>query len=457
MSSTPRVRTAAVVSIGDELTTGQSLDTNSRWLASYLLERGVTPVEHVTVPDDTPIITDTFRRLADAADVIVTTGGLGPTADDLTRDSLASVMREQLVTDEPTLAAITERFSVLGRTVSDAQRVQALRPTSARCLRNDNGTAPALVGRFENGRGAPVTVWCFPGPPREMRPIVERELGPWLNQHAASKVTLVKLHACGLGESDAAVRLGDILDRNNEPVVGITASKGVVTLRIRRTVETGIDMPGGSPPNTPDPLLERTIEACRDRLGEFIFAQGETTLPMALAQMLRERGRKLVVVESCTGGMLGAMLTDPPGASDVFLGGWLTYANDMKHRLVGVPADILKNPGAVSCEVARSMALGALEQAPAADDALAITGIAGPGGATDGKPVGTVWIALASRPAEGGADVQVDARCFRITGDRADVRERSALTAINMLRLRLQTGTAPGPLLWQVDPPPMPR
>jgi nicotinamide-nucleotide amidase len=415
---------AAILSIGDELTLGQSLDTNSRWLADRLTGMGIVTLEHATVPDERQAIAGALKRLMAGADVVVATGGLGPTADDLTRQALAEALGQSLVEDAVALGQIEAYFASRSRQMPAINRVQALRPGNARTLSNPHGTAPGLHARA--GLRA-CDIFCLPGPPREMRPMFESLVVPQLRPPQGRAVRTLVLHTAGLGESQAAMRLGELMDRTRVPMVGTTASQAVVSCRIR--YEGAAEGQRGL---GPDALVAETAAAVRRRLDPYIFGEGDETLPGAVVDLLRAGGKRLSVVESCTGGMLGGMITEVPGASDVFVGGWITYANEQKERMVGVPASVFASggSGAVSGECARAMAAGGLERS-SADLCLSITGIAGPGGAAAGKPVGTVWVGLAARGGEVGA------KRFLFGGSRASVREWSCKSALAMLRLHL--------------------
>lgn len=419
----------AIVSIGDELVLGEKLDTNTMWLSAFFADLGATPVEHATVGDDRAQIASTIRRLAARAPLVIVTGGLGPTADDLTREGLADAMGDELVRDDEALAHIEALFRARGREMNELNRVQAMRPSRGECLRNDVGTAPGVYGRVERGDGAFADVFCVPGPPREMKPMVEGMIAPRLHLRARDRVRTKLIRVLGWAESDAASVLkgcegGDLLARSNDPVVGVTASAGELTFRIRAKGDE----------RAATERLEWAASQIRESFGALCVGEDEESAAAATLRVLRERDESLAVVESCTGGLLGATLTEVPGSSDVFLGGWITYTNAMKQGEVNVPGDTIAGRGAVSEETARAMALGGLFQS-AADHALAITGVAGPGGGSDEKPVGTVWIAHAWSTAEGRG---VDARRFLFPGDREVVRVRSVRAALAMLNLRVK-------------------
>ncbi len=433
---------AAIVSIGDELTRGQCLDTNSRWLADRLMSLGIETIEHATIPDDRAATADTLRRLASAAPLIITTGGLGPTLDDLTRQALADVLDEQLIADAEALEALARRFASRGRTLNEIQKIQACRPPSARMLRNDWGTAPGLHALLAVGAGA--DIFCLPGPPGEMQPMFEQSVVPALRPDPSTTVRTRLVHLIGLPEGEAAMRLGPLMDRSRNPLVGITVAGLVLTCRVRYA--------GPLDGAAADREVERTVSAIHGALGPFIFGKDDDTLATVIIRELVARRRTLAVVESCTGGMLGQMLTDVPGSSEAFIGGWITYSNRLKHELVGVPEQDLAAHGAVSEQTARAMAVGGLEKS-GADHCLAVTGVAGPGGGSSAKPVGTVFISHAWRctgPPPSPATAS-EVRRFLIMGDRDSVRDRSARSALAVLLFALRPPDAPATrLVWEI-------
>lgn len=421
-------RTAAIISQGDEIVIGQTLDTNSKWIAAHLLDRGIVPVEHVSLPDDRAAIASTLTRLAGRVDLILCSGGLGPTADDLTRFALCDATNDTLVEDSDALAQITAWFASRGRAMNDLNKVQAQRPSRASFLPNDFGTAPGIRSRI--GR---CDVFCLPGPPRELFPMFDRLVAPLLEPDQARTVRVRVLHTIGLGESEIASRFrdapgGDLMARDRSPLVGTTASNSVVSCRIRY--------------EGPLSALDAGQQIARDEaaicalISEAIFGEDDDTLASVIVRTLGERSQTIATIESCTGGLVASQITDIAGASEVFRMGWVTYANETKMREVGVPESLFKDsasskaPGAVSPEVALAMAQGGLKSA-SADYAIAITGIAGPSGGTPDKPVGTVFVALASRTQA------PDVRRFAFTGDRGAIREWSARAALATVWLNL--------------------
>ncbi len=449
---------AVIVSTGDELMTGQLQDSNARWLSEQLIAAAILPVEHVAVGDSLPDLAGTLRRAAERAPLVIMSGGLGPTDGDLTRAALAEILDEPLVVDEDAKAAITDMLTRRGRAVTERQLRQAQRPRSAACLANAMGTAPGLHARIQARTTAPplcfTDVFALPGPPGELRPMFERGVLPLLRPRPGHAVVTRLLHLVGLAEADCVQMLGDLTRRDRNPLVGITASGGVLTIRIRfagsgdaAQARLAVDVTEASIRKV---LTDHVLDPGPAFLTDGGSQAGQTALAQSVLTSLRACGQTLCTVESCTGGLLGEMLTRIPGSSAAYIGGYVTYSNELKARL-GISRETLTAHGAVSAPVAEQMARAGL-QASGAMHSLAITGIAGPDGGSAAKPVGTVHIALASgetAPAP-SPTVSIDGRLFRFTGDREDIRRRAAASALAMLHFRLR-GHAPGSvrLLWE--------
>ncbi len=401
---------AAILSIGDELMLGQTQDTNARWLAGRLADRGVPCVQFRVVPDDLAAQAAALRELAAVAQVVIVTGGLGPTDDDLTREALRVAMGDAnpLVLDAPSLEALDRWFTHRGRSMPDINRRQAMRPSGAECLRNDFGTAPGLRGTVGGS-----TIVCLPGPPREMEPMFDQFVLPLLPKQAMATGVV---HAFGQGESFLAERLGDRMHRERNPLVGTTASGSVVSARVR-----------GRDAAAEPAAMQAELAAIEALWKPFAFGRGTTTLAGALGAALRERGLTMALAESCTGGLAGSLVTAESGSSAWFLGGLMTYANEAKRDLCGVPEALIAEHGAVSAPVAAALARGVRERLRA-DWAASITGVAGPNGGSDAKPVGTVYIGVSGPGFE-------SVRRFKYPGERAIVRDRAAKTALVLLRL----------------------
>ena len=412
------MRSAWIVSIGSELTLGQSVDTNAPWLAAQLAAQGIRCRRQVTVPDELEALSATFREAAAASDLVVATGGLGPTADDLTRQALAAAAGLPLELDAPSLEQIRAFFARRGREMPSANRVQALLPKGARPLPNTCGTA---VGICLELAGTPC--YALPGVPFEMREMFRREVLPHLPALGDGQVVRFRrLHCFGTSESAIGEALADLMRPGRNPAVGTTAELGVITVRINASADS---------PAAAEALLDDTERLVRARLGTAVFGRDGETLASVVGALLAARGQTLGTAESCTGGLIAKLLTDVPGSSAYYLGGAVSYANELKEALVGVPGELLTAVGAVSEPVARAMAEGA-RRAFGSSFALATTGIAGPTGGTPDKPVGLVFLALA-----GPQQTRVEAARFGSESPRVVIRERAARTALDLLRREL--------------------
>jgi len=407
---------AVIIAVGDELTSGATVDTNSAWLADGLGRRGIAVARHVTVGDDTGAIAAAVAAAAEA-DVVLITGGLGPTADDLSRQGLADAMGAELREDARQIERIAARFASFGREMKPSNRSQALVPEGARPIDNDWGTAPGLAATVGAAR-----VFILPGVPREMEAMFAAKVFPELP--AAGAVARRLIHTYGTGESDVGETIVDLMARGRNPAVGTTAKAGVITVRVNASADT---------PGEAEALADEAAAEVRRRLGELVFGEGPGTLPAAVGELLAAAGETLATAESCTGGLIARMITDVPGASRYYLGGAVAYANEAKTDLAGVDPALIEAHGAVSDEVAEALAVG-IRRRLGADWSVATTGVAGPTGGTDAKPVGLVCMAVA-----GPTGGEVHRRTF--PGDRDVVRGRAALALLNHLRLAL-TGSA---------------
>jgi len=422
---------AIILSIGDELILGQVVDTNAAWLGERLAEQGIVPEYHQAVPDNLDAIVRAVKLAVGNADLLIVTGGLGPTPDDLTRQAIADAAGRGLILHKPSLKKLEKFFSERGRVMSENNRLQAMFPEGAAVLENPIGTAPGfsiVMGKTK--------IVVMPGVPKEMKLMFARHVAPmfttrnaWLMAKNRSRVLIRKINTFGLGESLVAKKLGKLMQRDRNPLVGTTVSGGIVSVRIRGEFDDG--KKGARKRALPE--MRRTTDEVKRLLGKAVFSEGDVTLTETVGKMLIAARKTAVTAESCTAGLLAAMLTELPGASKYFLGGWVVYSNKMKTENLAVPEGLIIKNGAVSAAVARKMAEGALVRSKA-DYALALTGIAGPGGGSPQKKVGTVWVALARRT-KGKNDVHADK--FLFSGDRFMVRERAAKTALNILRLRL--------------------
>lgn len=407
---------AGVVAVGTELTTGQTVDTNSAYIAQRLAEVGVVCRAHETAEDSRQRIASAIARLARDSDVVVVSGGLGPTADDVTREALADALGVGLELHEESLRRIEGFFQRIGRPMNETNRVQAMCPIGAEVLPNPVGSAPGLMARLHGA-----VVFVVPGVPREMRRMMVDQVIPRLHElDIDGRLCFRTVHTFGAGESDIAAQLADLMDRDANPLVGTTVAGGVVSVRIAAragSAEAAVRR------------ADETTAIVRERLGGLVFGVDDDSLASVVVKALIDAESTLATAESCTGGLLGKMITDVAGASEVYPGGFVCYANRAKVDLLGVPVQALESHGAVSEPVALAMARGAAARMNS-EYALAITGIAGPGGGTAEKPVGLVYVALYG---PGGAE----ARRLILPGDRDLVRLRAALTALDMLRRAL--------------------
>lgn len=409
-----------VVTIGDELLLGFTVDTNAAHLARALAAIGMHIERRTTVGDDPAEIERAVRDALDRSGAVITTGGLGPTSDDLTRQSIAGVFGRGMHLDEAHLAWMEERWRRrFDRPLPAANRQQAMIPDGAEKLENRHGSAPGIWLEDERGRW----VAMLPGVPREMRGMLADTLLPRLVQRttAGTVVRSTTLRTTGIGES----ALADQIDSMGGGPLGVSLAylPSIAGVDLRLTVKD-------VPPPEADTLLARAAARLRARVGQAVYGEDDTDLAAVVLEACRARKLTIAVAESCTGGLLGARLTAIPGSSDVVLGGVIAYANSVKRDLLGVREESLRDHGAVSEPVVREMAAGA-RRVTGATVGLAITGVAGPSGGTPDKPVGTVWIA---------ADVEgaVDARLHKLWGDRDEIRQRAAQWTMELLRQRLR-------------------
>lgn len=410
-----------LITVGDELLLGHTVDTNAAYIARALGEVGVDLVRHETVGDDSEAIAAAAREALARTGAALTTGGLGPTADDRTRPAIAGVFGRQLRRDDAVLAAIEARFRAWGRgRMPPGNLQQAMVPEGARILENRHGTAPGLWLEDERGRW----VAMLPGVPREMRGMMHDVLLPLLRARAGADPVVVlsrTLRTTGIGESALAELLGDA-GRDTVEGLPLAYLPGWAGTDLRLTAH-------GWPRADAERALGAAVETLRARAGRFVYGEDESDLAAVVLDRCRERGLHIATAESCTGGMLGARLTAIPGSSDVYRGGVVAYDDAVKRHVLGVPQSVLGAWGAVSEPVAVLMAAAAREVIGAAIG-VGITGIAGPGGGTPDKPVGTVWIA-----AQVGQATTVRGRVF--VGHRDEIRQRAAQAALEQVRRML--------------------
>jgi nicotinamide-nucleotide amidase len=408
-------RTAACLAVGSELLGTEKLDRNSLTITRALARVGVRVVEKRVVGDDVGLIVDAIRELVDRHDLVVITGGLGPTADDVTRDAVALALDREISHSDEVERWVRERYAAQGREVPRYAPSMARVIEGARPLRNHRGAAPGMLASLRDGLLA-----VLPGPPWEMEAMLEHDVLPEVMRWSPGRVRLSRtLVMGGVFEADVEERVRPLYDRFGHDNVSILASYGVVRLVLSAEGED----------ESARRHLDLMERAFRDELGDDVAATDVSGLPETVIGDLRRRGWTLATAESCTGGLVSARLTDVPGASEAFVGGVVSYSNEVKEHQLGVPLQTLIDHGAVSEEVARAMASGVRERL-GADWGIGITGIAGPTGGTDDKPVGLVHWAVA-----GPSGVWARHRVF--PGDRSVVREWSLNSALDLLRRRM--------------------
>ena len=402
-----------VLNTGSELLLGQVLNTHLKFMAEAMFPLGLRVERQVTVPDG-PAIREALLETFGRADVVLITGGLGPTTDDITRDVVAESLGLTLEHDEEIMQAIAARFARREMQISPRVRLQAQRPREATVLSNEHGTAPGLYFPANCGAKPSPHLFLLPGPPRELHPMFREKVIPILKEITPASAFAMRVYRIGgLGESLVEERVGEAL-----------VALGIELGYCARPGEVDVRTIG------PHELLERAEFIIRERLGDHIVSHDERSLEKVVVDLLIERGATVATAESCTGGHLADALTNVPGASAVFLEGFVTYANEAKVRALGVDAALIAAHGAVSSEVASAMAEGAREKA-GVDLSLATTGIAGPGGGSAEKPVGTVFVALAAKNAE------TQVKRFRFATDRETFKNLTVQTALDLLRRAL--------------------
>lgn len=417
-----------LITIGDELLLGFTIDTNAAYISRTLAAGGVEIVRRATVGDEAASIARAVSEALDRTGAVITTGGLGPTSDDLTKPAIAKIFGRPMKLDRAFLSTLEERWRARfpNSRFPATNRTQAEIPEGARILTNRHGTAPGIWLEDEKGRW----VAMMPGVPREMRGMLAEELLPAIKARAQGEETVVlsrTLRTTGIAESAIADLLGPAFLGAPETELGslpLAYLPGTTGVDLRVTAK-------GMPRARAEKLVEEAILKLKSRVSAYAYGEDDADLAAVVLEQCRVSGYTLAVAESCTGGMLGERITSVPGSSDVFLGGVIAYHNDLKLALLGVRRDDLDRHGAVSEQVALQMAAGIREKLHA-EIGVSVTGIAGPGGGTAEKPVGLVWIAVhGSKP---------EARRFHLVGDRAEIRQRAAQAALEMVRRALSNG-----------------
>jgi len=412
---------AEIIAVGTELLLGQIVNTNAQFLSQELAKLGIGVYFQTVVGDNDGRIREAFRIASDRADLVVCTGGIGPTQDDLTKDVLASFLGRGLAMHEPSMEKIEAFFRARGIPMAESNRRQALLLEGGEPLLNETGMAVG-VGLTQDGTHYIV----LPGPPSEMKPMFLKQAAPWLLSVMAEEAPLRSkmLMFGGIGESLLEDKLIDLIDGQTDPTIATYAKEGEVAVRLTTRAATEAEA---------EARFADTEAEIRRRVGGHIYAEKEASLEAAVLALLAERGETFAVAESCSGGRLSDLITSQPGCSAVFRGGVISYTNEVKMGLLGVEAELLEGegaPGAVSAETAERMAVGAL-QATGADRALSITGVAGPD-PSEGKPVGLYFVGYADKFGHS------EAKQMHAYGNRDTIKLRTSKSALYLLWTKLK-------------------
>ena len=416
---------AEVICVGTELLLGDILNTNCQYLAKQLASLGIPHYYQTVVGDNVARLQQVIDIASKRSSILIFTGGLGPTPDDLTTETIASFFNSPLAESAAIIKDISQKFAAIDREMTPSNRKQALIPTGADILPNPTGTAPGIIWQPRNG----ITIMTFPGVPSEMYRMWEETAVPWLKNQGWGKEIIYSemMRFRGIGESALAEKVSHLFDSHN-PTVAPYAGMGEVRLRVSAKASSESDALE---------IIQPVAAEIKNIAGLDYFGSDETTLASVVGELLRYGSQTLSVAESCTGGGLGAMLTETPGSSDYFLGGVISYANRVKISLLEVNEQDLEKFGAVSATVAEQMALG-VKQLLASSWGISITGIAGPGGDTDSKPIGLVYVGLAF------PDGRVESQEYRFGKQRgrALIRHLSSGNALDLMRRKLLLSTS---------------
>lgn len=402
-----------LISVGTEILLGDILNTDAQFLSIELARLGISVIHQSTVGDNRERLLAQLKEAADRSDIIILSGGLGPTPDDLTKEVCCEFFGKKMFLHEPTVEKIKTYFSTKGMKMAQNNLKQAMLPKDCVIFPNDNGTAPGMAIEKDG-----VHILVLPGPPRELKPMFRNCAVPYLMQFSDRIIVSHNIRTFGIGESLMAERVNDLFDAEN-PTVAPYAKDGEALLRVTAMARTKEEA---------ENLCKPVINEIKNRLDGFVYGVDYTCIEEAVIEKLKEKHIKVATAESCTGGLIAKRITDVPGASEVFDCGIISYANEIKHRVLNVSEDDLNKYGAVSEPVARQMAQGALKVS-GADIAVSVTGIAGPDSDSTNKPVGLVYIGLADRDNVWVRELRTSRK------DRSYNRYVSASNALNMIRL----------------------
>lgn len=407
---------AEIIAVGTELLLGQIVNTNAKFLSVELSKVGVNVFYQTVVGDNEQRLLDALDIAFGRCDMVVLTGGLGPTADDLTKETVAKYFGLELVEDKASMDAIYARFKRVGGEMAESNKKQAMMPKGCTILKNDNGTAPGAIVE-QDGKIAVI----LPGPPSEMEPMYTTKVYPWLREKCPDQLYSKVLRVFGVGESSLEEKLADLMQSQTDPTIAPYAKEAEVELRITTRAKTEEEAMARINPLAKQ--IEDTVPGC-------VYGYGDDTLATALFRVLQRTGKTIATAESCTGGMLGEALTSVPGISAYFGYGVVTYSNDVKEDILGVKHATLMAHGAVSEQTALEMAEGLLQKS-GADVAVSVTGIAGPDGGSAEKPVGLVYVGYAD------SDGVRECKELHLTGDRGRIRRVTVKNALDLVRQQL--------------------
>lgn len=405
--------TVEIICVGTELLLGNIVNTNAAYLAEKCAELGLSCYFQSVVGDNEERLTMVLKSAMERSDIVILSGGLGPTEDDLTKEVAAKVCEKKLSVDDHSMERIAEYFAERDIKPTENNWKQAMIPEGAIALDNDNGTAPGVIIETDS-----VKVILLPGPPDELIPMFEASVAPYLSQLTPGVICSQTVKICGASESQVETELKDLIDSQTNPTIATYAKTGEVHIRVTASADNE---------KAAEKLLKPVVKELQERFGQKVYTTDvNVTLEKAVVDLLQERKRTITCAESCTGGMLSARIINVPGVSDVYKAGFVTYSNKSKRKLLGVKKSTLEKYGAVSEQTAKEMVKGAMAAAKA-DVAVALTGIAGPDGGTKEKPVGLVYI---------GCKVgdKVTVKEFHFKGNRAKVREAATSAALTLVR-----------------------
>lgn len=406
---------AEILAVGTELLMGQIANTNAQYISSRLPDAGIGVFYHSVVGDNAARLKESLELALSRADIVITTGGLGPTQDDLTKETIAELMGKKLVLDEYSANEIKTFFEKINRKMVESNLKQAYMPEGCIIMRNEHGTAPGCIVEADGK-----VVVMLPGPPIEMKPMFENSVMPYFISKLEHRIVSRFVRVFGIGESEVESRLMELVEGQTNPTIATYAKDGEVTVRV--TAKCDFTEDGES-------YLSPVIEKIKEKLGIAVYSTEGKDLEQVVGEMLIDKKMSISFAESCTGGLISAYITNIPGISEVFYGSIVSYSNEVKEGQLGVKHETLEKYGAVSSQVAAEMAAG-VRQRLGTDIGVSVTGIAGPGGATAEKPVGLVYVGIADKNG-------VQTKELRLWGSRERIRKVTVLNALDTVRQRI--------------------